>query len=620
MYKIVLIQTWIGKIPDYFWFHYETTKNIKNIDFLFFTDQDLFVDSPNYKIIKTNVETIEYLLSRSLNTQIKFKGNSNYKISDIKASYGDIFRDFIKDYDYFGFYDLDTLFGDVSKYVNPFLGEYDVITIADEKYHNRISGPFTILKNQEDLKTIYRCNEFIQTLDSEETLSYEEHGMNETLKEKYKIKFIYQNSCDTENGGKNIYTCYWSGGKNFIKNEERFIYHFYRKKHTKLYKLANSIIAQYNKLIIDDFYWVVAFTQNYEKLFLNLLKSIKKYSNRKCIIYSINYNYVPPFEYITDEQFITRRIDIPEGDKDIRGRDNNIISCKPMINLDVINQFPGKKFVAIDSDIYFTVNSDDISKFFKELENYPLINSHIHDVIYLSGINEHEEWTSCLEVLLGEMGVSNYVVPRRKTNVMIYDERSEWFFKEQMSLYNQYRGTKPGILALHDEDTANAVLSKYELKKCLPLLDIEEVIDIDMGIFHRYSYHMTPISPSVIIPQNKNEVLFFHGIKSQEHYNNIMINYDNTVLECEEFCMSYKNNTFLMEKNSFLTTKKIPDVVNFIVMDDKNNIVLTLNNQFIKYYFLFYISDVYLLPGNYNIKIISSEDGTCIYKDILNVI
>lgn len=620
MYKIALIQTWIGEIPDYFWFHYETTKNLKNVDFIFLTDQDLHLDSPNYKIIKINIETIEYLLSVRLNTDIKFKMNSNYKLTDIKAASGDIYSELIKDYDYYGFYDLDTLIGDFTKYVNPFLGEYDIITIADEKYHNRISGPFTVLRNSEDIRNAYRCDEFIQTLFHEEILSYEEHVYHDMLKNKYKIKYIYQNNCDTNNGGKNIYSCHWTGGKIFIKNEERFVYHFYRKKHTLLNKVGNSIIAQYKKIFKEDFYWVVSFTENYEKLFINLLQSIKKYSNRRCIIYSINYNYVLPYEYVSDTQFIIRRIDIPEGDKDSRGRDNNIISSKPTINLDVINNFPNKKFVAIDVDIYLTVNSDDITKYFNLLENYPLINSHIHDEILLSGIRENEQWTSSLDILLNEMGFSCHVVPRRKTNVMIFDDRSEWFFKEQMVLYVQYRGTQPGILALHDEDTANAILTKYDMRKCLPLLDIEEVVDIDMNKFHNYSYHMTSISSNVITPQNKNEVLFFHGIKTQEHFNQIMENYDNTVIECEEFCLSYKDNTILMDKNSFLTTKRIPDFVDFIIYDSNNNIVSSLTNQLIKVYFLFYVSDIILKPDQYTVKIIGSEDGVCLYKDIFNVV
>lgn len=615
--KVCLIQVWFGPIPDYFWYHYETTKNIKGFDFLFFTDQDLVLDSVNYKVINTTKKIIEDLLSACLNKKVEIK--SNKKTCDLKASFGDIFKEFISGYDYYGVYDLDTLFGDIYNFTNEFLGEYDVITIADEVYHNRLSGPFLLFRNDERLRTEYRSEEYVRCFDNTEVDCFEEHYLNEKLKDKYKIKYIYSINCETQNGGKNSFNCYWRGGKVFINDEEKLLYHFYRKSLTNLSKVGNTIIARYDKVIIEDFYWVISFTQNYEKLFHNLLKSIKKYSNRKCIIYSINYDYTLPIYDFSNEQFIVRRIDIPEGDKDIRGRDNNIISSKPIINLDVINHFPNKKFVTIDSDIYFTTNSDDIVKFFDQLEHYPLINSHIHEVIYLSGINPDEEWTSPLKLLLDEMGVIDFVVPRRKTNVVIFDERSEWFFKEQMELYKKYKGTKHGILALHDEDTANAILSKYNLQKCLPLIDIEEVTDIDMEVFFKYSYHMTPISDYVILPKTKNDVLFFHGIKSQEHYDSISQNYNRSTIDCEEIVINYTGQNLLFEKNSFLSTKKLPDKVDFKIYSQKNELIFSINEQLINHYFLFYMNNLFLPNGYYNIKILNSFDGTCIFRDVLKV-
>jgi hypothetical protein len=616
--KVVLIQVWFGPIPDYFWYHYETTKNIKGFDFLFFTDQNIKLDSQNYKVIQTSVSEVENLLRSRLGSEIKIK--SNKKACDLKASFGDIFSEYIKNYEYFGAYDIDTLFGDVHNYTSDLIGKYDIISIADEKFHNRLSGPFLIFRNDDNLKTEYRSQEFIKCFDNPEVECFEEQYLDQKLKDKYKTKFLYSINCETENGGKNTYECYWSGGKIYVEGEEKLLYHFYHKKHTRIDRIGNIIIAKYNKVLLEDFYWVVSFTKNYEGLFHNLLKSIKKYSNRKCIIYSINYDYVLPIGDLSSEQFIIRRINIAEGDKDSRGRDNNIISSKPLINYDVIQHFPNKKFVTIDSDIYFTVNSDDISKYFDVLEYYPLINSHIHEVIYLNNIYPNEEWTSPLQLLLDEMGVVDFVVPRRKTNVVLFDKRSEWFFIEQMEIYQKYKNKKPGILALHDEDTANAILSKYNLKKCLPLVDIEEVNRIDMEVFFKYSYHMTPISDYVVLPKNENEVLFFHGIKSQQHYDSIMKEYGDSVIDCEEICMKYDGLSLVFQKNSFLSTKKIEGSVNFEIYDQYNKLVLRLDNQMIFRYSIFYINNVDLPRGNYTIKIFDSSNKVCLFRDVLKVI
>jgi hypothetical protein len=379
---------------------------------------------------------------------------------------------------------------------------------------------------------------------------------------------------------------------------------------------------KYKKVLVEDFYWVVSFTKSYEELFDNLFESIKKYSNRKCIVYSINYDYVLPLDNSENDQFITKRIDIPEGDKDNRGRDNNIISSKPVINLNVLNHFPNKKFVTIDSDIYFTTNSDSIIKYFDELENYPLINSHIHEVIYLRNIVPDQEWTSSLHLLLDEMRIQNFVIPRRKTNILIFDKRSEWFFKEQMEIYDKYKGTKPGILAFHDEDTANAVLSKYKLDKCLPLIDIENsyTIDIDKFIDTNHPFHFTQISEWVKLPKNKNEVLFFHGVKSKEYYDSISENYGKTVLESEEMNISYENNTILFDKNFNSTNKNLPEKVDFKIYNGNSDLIFSFNEQLISQYFLFYVNNLYLPKGLYIIKILNSLGGDCIFNDIIEII
>jgi hypothetical protein len=617
--KIVLLQLWLGEIPDYFWFHYETTKNL-NIDFLIFTDSELVIDSPNYKVIPITKDEVERKVSLMLDYEYKFKNLR--KTNDLKSCLGELFEEHLTGYDFFGFYDIDTLFGDFQKLVMPYTEEYDVISFSDSVHHNRISGPFTIIRNTYENARLYRKNidRFLEMLNLDNVSAFEEHELSKILIENLNVKLIYDSiNCETHNGGKNTYDAYWSGGKVYVKNEEKSLYHFYRKNKTKLSKVGNLITATYDKVIVDDFYWVVSFTKSYETLFINLLESIKKYSNRKCIIYSINYDYFLSKYDLSNEQFIVRRIDIPEGDKDVRGRDNNIISSKPSINVDLINTFPDKKFVCIDSDIYFTVNSDNIKRYFNELENYPLINSHIHDVFYLSNIIEGEEWTSSLHILKNEMGVTTEIFPRRKTNVMIFDSNSEWFFKEQMEIYQKYKGTKPGILLFHDEDTANAVLAKYNLTKGLPLLDIEEVTDIDMGIFENYSYSMTDISQSVVLPKNHNEVLFFHGIKSQEHYDNIRKNYNASVIDCEEFVITYSNQTLVFEKNSFMTTKKVGEVVDFVIGDLDGNEIFRLGNQSFYNYWYFYVTNLFLEPNKYSIKIYETNTNKCIFNDILEV-
>lgn len=618
--NIILIQLWIGPIPDYFWYHYETTKNMSGIDFLFVTDQtDLVLDAKNYSVIFVTKDTVENLLKVKTGKDIKILQNK--KICDLKASLGDLFKYEINNYKYFGFYDIDTLFGDFSlleKHINE---NYDVISIANTTFHNRVGGPFTIIKNTEELRKHYIHEDFYCCFENENVTCYEEHDWYERLKNNYSIKIIDSMNIESDNGGKITYDVIWSGGKLNINNEEKMLYHFYRKKHTVFNKVGNQIFGKFNKKFIDDFYWVFGFTENYSENIEYVLDSIKKYSNRKCVVYPINFDYNIPKKFLTSEQFLFRKINIEEGKKDSKGRDENIISCKPKIMIDVINTFSDKKFVFIDSDVYLTTSADDVSKYFTQLENYPLINSHIHDRLYLCGIRENEEWTDTVSILAEAAKIDICVYPRRKTNIMVFDKKSKWFFEEQISLYETYKDTEPGIFVLHDEDSANVVLSKYNLQKSLHLCDIEECDNLEMSKFTdtNHPFHMTGISEFVILPTHQNDIVFFHGLKDKNRYINIQNEYGNSVIDCEELLVQYNDSTIYFERNSFLTTKQNIEIVDFVLKDKNGNVLHKLLNQNLMGYWTFFISNVNLYKGKYIVEIFNSDNQIKIYNNILEV-
>lgn len=615
--KIVLIQVWIGEIPNYFWYHYETTKNLENIDFLFFTDQDLILESSNYRVIKISKSDVEILLSQKLNTKIEIK--SNKKICDVKAAYGDLFDNFIKDYDFFGCYDIDTLFGDVNEFLTPLLDEFEYISTGDPIYHNRLSGPFLIMKNEEKFRKFYISQEFIDCFNFDYVTCYEENYYSQRVFENFKVKLITNTNFDFKNSGKVDFEVIWNSQQLKSKTENLFLYHFYHKKRTKFNKVGNIITAQYDKTLLSDFIWVVPFTENYEGIVKYLIESVKKYSNRKCLLYSINYN--PTFVYETQfisDQFIFKRYDIEPGLLDERGRDFNVLTCKPKIFIDSLESYPHQNLVFIDSDILLTTNSDDISSFFNELENYPLVNSHIHDRILVSGVYEGQQWTDSLQILFDAEELNKSpIFPRKKTNVVVFNKKCKWFFEEQIKLYDKYFGSDvKGILSLHDEDTCNFLLTKHDLKNSLPLLDIEESYNLDVEKIRNYSYNMTNISEFVKLPKSVNEVLFFHGFKSTFALDEINNEYGNSVLTHEDIIIDYNNDTVFFIKNTFLTDKLSINLVDFNLKTLDNNLIFSLENQLIRNYWTFYISNIYLDPSKtYKLEILNKENGHIIYKN-----
>jgi len=620
--QIALIEVWLGKIPDYFKYHIETIGSMTCVDFYFFTnDKDYdftYIKHPNFIGYYITEEGFLERFNNTANVKID-KISHPKKIIDFKLAYFDMFQDLIGEYPYVGIYDVDTMFGDINPLLLEYTKEYDFISVGDEVYHNRLSGPLLIMKNTEELRSLMRTDRYYETLKMDDIYGYGEQELSTIAMNNYKTKIIHSMNTEVNNGGKTTYNVCWSGGKLNVNGEEKMIYHFYRKGHTVFNKVGNQIYGRYDKKFVNDFYWVFGFTENYSDTVKYLMESIHNYSNRKCIIYTINFDYKLPDKFVTSEQFILRRINIEEGKKDHRGRDENIISCKPKLMIDVIEQHPDKKFIFIDSDIYLTVAADDISSYFQQLENYPLINSHIHDRLYLCGIREGENWTSTIDILADKVGVEVCVYPRRKTNVMLFDKKSKWFFEEQIKMYDEYMDTEVGIFTLHDEDSANVILSKYKLHNSIHLCDIEETNNIEMEKFTdlNHPFHMTGISEFVKLPKHRNDITVFHGLKEKERFEKIQRDYGRTVLDCEEILVYYQNETIFFEKNSFLSSKKIEEDVDFIIKSDDNRIIQTLSNQNILKYWMFYISNVYLSKGSYIIEIIETKTKNKIYNNLL---
>ena len=89
-----------------------------------------------------------------------------------------------------------------------------------------------------------------------------------------------------------------------------------------------------------------------------------------------------------------------------------------------------------------------------------------------------------------------------------------------------------GIISqtFQDEDSANLLINRYNYRKCLPLVDIEEIPYVDMEIFHNYKYGAHPVSNELILPQHENDLIAFHGFKNPEFQNHLKENYFKTVL------------------------------------------------------------------------------------------
>jgi hypothetical protein len=143
MQKIVLILPYFGKLPPQYRAWRATALCNPTVDFMFFTDAD--VDpAENIIIHKMQFSAFQHIVQKAFDFQITL--NRPYKLCEYKQSYGYILQDYIKGYDFWGFGDLDLVYGDLR-----FFFTEDVLS----RKFLLGWGHLTLLHNDEDTNTYF---------------------------------------------------------------------------------------------------------------------------------------------------------------------------------------------------------------------------------------------------------------------------------------------------------------------------------------------------------------------------------------------------------------------------------------------------------------------------------
>mgnify|MGYP000633849061 CR=1 FL=1 len=149
--SILLIVPYFGQWP--FWFDAYLLSIAKNtsIDWLFITDCEIPKIYPsNSKFVPSSLIDFNHRIDSNFGFEVPL---SPRKICDIRVAFGDIFKEELQDYDFWGYCDVDIIWGDIRKFITgEKLNFYDIISSRKEN----TSGHFTIFRNNENLNTFYK--------------------------------------------------------------------------------------------------------------------------------------------------------------------------------------------------------------------------------------------------------------------------------------------------------------------------------------------------------------------------------------------------------------------------------------------------------------------------------
>jgi hypothetical protein len=141
--QIALIVVYVGDLPYWSELFFESVRRNQGVDVILICDRRPRVAVPqNVYVIRCDKQAIIHRLNR-LGLVIKHDVGG-HKLCDFRPFFGNIFADELKQYRFWGFCDIDMMFGDLDKLLNQeFLNETDVFTACN----THVAGHFTVLRN-----------------------------------------------------------------------------------------------------------------------------------------------------------------------------------------------------------------------------------------------------------------------------------------------------------------------------------------------------------------------------------------------------------------------------------------------------------------------------------------
>lgn len=146
MKRIALIVPYFGSFREDFPFWLKSVEFNSTIDFMIFTDQAIEYVPRNVTIQKMSLNDVEKLAKLYIDKSCIIP--RPYKLCDYRPAYGEIFQDYIKDYDFWGHCDCDLIFGDIRHFITEdVLNRYDRILSR---------GHLTLYRNTTEINGYYR--------------------------------------------------------------------------------------------------------------------------------------------------------------------------------------------------------------------------------------------------------------------------------------------------------------------------------------------------------------------------------------------------------------------------------------------------------------------------------
>lgn len=144
--KKCIVCVYFGNVPNYYDLWLKSVHYNKDYDFVLVTDSIVPMSEKNLTVINMELTSFEKLARKKLSMKLSI--SYSYKLCDFKPVYGIILQDYLADYEYWGYCDLDIILGDLNKFITQeMLEKYDKIFPL---------GHFAIYRNTPEVNNRYK--------------------------------------------------------------------------------------------------------------------------------------------------------------------------------------------------------------------------------------------------------------------------------------------------------------------------------------------------------------------------------------------------------------------------------------------------------------------------------
>lgn len=149
MKSIVLFIPYFGKLPKFYSAWKVTALKNSTIRFVLFTDDRSVSSEENIQVV--HMEWKEMVSTIQAHFPFRIALKAPYKICDFRPAFGEIFRSYTEGFDFWGYCDIDLLYGDIRKFITD-----EVLETHDRAFYN---GHISIYRNCEKMNSLYRYQE-----------------------------------------------------------------------------------------------------------------------------------------------------------------------------------------------------------------------------------------------------------------------------------------------------------------------------------------------------------------------------------------------------------------------------------------------------------------------------